>query len=169
MLDVMGVRTAISIDEYLHTSFPDLDREYWDGELRERTVPDYLHSRTQALLVFFFELLRRKLSLYPCSELRLKLRDGLYLIPDVCVFRQPQSSSIPDQPPFIAIEILSPDDRMNAVREKLDQFKAWGVAHVWLVDPHSKRMYSCDQGLVEVPVLSVPELGLEVKAEDVFD
>ena len=46
----MGARAGISVDGYLHTSFPDLDREYRDGELVERSVPDYLHGRTQALL-----------------------------------------------------------------------------------------------------------------------
>jgi Uma2 family endonuclease len=169
MLVHMSAKAGISVAEYLHTSFPDLDREYRDGELLERNVPDYAHARTQALLIFFFEMLRQKLSLYACSELRLKLREGLYLIPDVCVFRAAQSSSVPDQPPIIAIEILTPDDRMSSVREKLDQFKAWGVAHVWLVDPHSKRMYSCDQGLLEVGVLTIPELGLEIKAAEIFE
>ena len=46
----MGARADISVDEYLHTSFPDLDREYRDGEVVERSLPDYLHGRTQALL-----------------------------------------------------------------------------------------------------------------------
>lgn len=32
----MSVNTALSVEEYLHTSFPDLDREYRDGELVER-------------------------------------------------------------------------------------------------------------------------------------
>jgi len=115
----MGARAGISVAEYLHSSFPDLDREYRDGELVERSVPDYLHGRTQALLLVFFEALRKKLSFYACSETRVKVREGLYLIPDVSVFRpSPPPSSVPDQPPFIAVEILSPDDRLNAVREK---------------------------------------------------
>ena len=38
----MGAKTAILIEEYLHTSFPDLDREYRDGEVVERSQPDYM-------------------------------------------------------------------------------------------------------------------------------
>ena len=49
----MGVKTAASLDEYLRTSFPDLDPEYRDREIVERTWPDFLHSRTQTLLAFF--------------------------------------------------------------------------------------------------------------------
>ena len=82
----MDAKTGVSIAEYLHTTFPDLDREYRDGELVERSWPDYLHSRTQALLVFFFEALRKRFPIYACPELRVKPREGLFLIPDVCAF-----------------------------------------------------------------------------------
>lgn len=167
----MGARAGISVDEYLHTSFPDLDREYRDGELVERSVPDYLHGRTQALLLVFFEALRKKLSFYACSETRVKVREGLYLIPDVSVFRpSPPPSSVPDQPPFIAVEILSPDDRLSAVREKLEEYKSWGVPHVWLVDPHSRRMYTCEAaGLTEVSSLRIPELDVAVTPGEIFE
>ena len=40
---------------------------------------------------------------------------------------------VPTIPPFVAIEILSPDDRMTDVRNKLAEYRAWGVTHVWLV------------------------------------
>lgn len=170
MLVNMGARAGISVDEYLHSSFPDLDREYRDGELVERSVPDYLHGRTQALLLVFFEALRKKLSFYACSETRVKVREGLYLIPDVSVFRpSPPPLSVPDQPPFIAVEILSPDDRLNAVREKLAEYKSLGVAHVWLVDPHSRRMYTCEAALTEVPTLRIPELDVAVTPSEIFE
>src|ERR1700675_3022787 len=170
MLRNMGARAGISVDEYLHTSFPDLDREYRDGELVERSLPDYLPGRTQALLLVFFEALRKKLSFYACSETRVKVREGLYLIPDVSVFRpSPPPSSVPDQPPFIVVEILSPDDRLNAVREKLEEYKAWGVPHVWLVDPHSRRMYTCGAGLTEVLSLRIPELRIELLPNRIFE
>jgi len=165
----MGARAGISVDEYLHTSFPDLDREYRDGELMERSVPDYLHGRTQALLLVFFEALRTKLS-FACIETRVRVREGLYLIPDVSVFRPtPPPSSVPDQPPFIAVEILSPDDLWNAMLDKLEEYKSWGVPHVWLVDPHSRRMYTCEAGLTEVPSLRIPELDVEVTQSEIFE
>src|SRR5277367_158548 len=139
----MGARSATSVDRYLHASFPDLDQEFRDGELVERSLPDYLHSRAQALFIVFFEALRNRLSVYVCPELRLKLREGLYLIPDVAVFYPvPPSESVPSTPPLVVIEVLSPDDRWSAVRENLEEYRAWGVKHVWLVDPHSRRMYS---------------------------
>lgn len=166
----MGVKTAASLDEYFRTSFPNLDREYRDGEIVERTVPDYLHSRTQALIAFFFEGLRKRLPVFTCPELRLRLREGLVLIPDVCVYWPGRpGSNFPDVPPLVAIEIMSPDDRLTAVREKLEEYRAWGVKHVWLVDPHSRRMYCCNPGLIEVPTLRVAEIDAEITAADIFE
>ena len=166
----MSAKAGVSVSEYLHTSFPDLDREYRDGELVERSLPDYLHGRTQILLGVLFEALRRKLSLYVCSETRMKLREGLFLIPDIAVFwPSPPPVGVPEIPPLVAIEILSPDDRLAAVLEKMQEFKAWGVPHVWLVDPHSRRMYTCEAGLVETHALLIPKLGVEVNPADIFE
>jgi Uma2 family endonuclease len=165
----MGAKTAMSVEQYLTTSFPDLDKEYRDGELEERSLPDYLHGRTQGMLFAFFLMLSKKFPLFPTVETRLRLANGIFLIPDVSVFypNEPRMS-VPDVPPLIAIEVLSSDDRMTKVREKLNEYQAWGVAHVWLVDPHAKRMYSCDSGFAEVDVLRVQELDIEMKPADIF-
>ncbi len=166
----MGAKTAISVAEYLRTSYPVLDREYRDGEVLERTLPDRLHASTQILLGGVFLAFRIALKLFIYSEMRVQLRPGVFLIPDVCVYHPLQPEKlVPDTPPFIAVEILSPDDRMSEVRNKLDEYRQWGVAHVWLVDPHSRRMYTCDSGLIEVSVLCVPELNLEVHPTDIFE
>ena len=166
----MGAKSAISVEQYLRTSFPDLDKEFRDGEIVERSLPDLLHSFTQGLLVAFFVALRKKLPVFVFPELRLRVRSGLFLIPDVCVFHpsKPQVR-VPDTPPLLAVEILSPDDRHTEVRGKLEEYRIWGVPHVWLVDPHLKRMYICDPGLKEVPTLCIPELGIEVTPADIFE
>ncbi|MGA3237458.1 MAG: Uma2 family endonuclease [Bryobacteraceae bacterium] len=165
----MGAKTAVPAHEYLHTSFPDVDREYRDGELVERTMPDYLHGRTQPVLGVFFEALRRKLPVYACSETRMKLREDLYLIADLAVFWPSQPALLPNSPPLVAIEVLSPDDRLTAVREKLQEYRAWGVSHVWLVDPHSRRLYTRDTRLIEVTSFTIPELDIQLGPTEIFD
>ncbi|HUJ51502.1 MAG TPA: Uma2 family endonuclease, partial [Bryobacteraceae bacterium] len=129
----MAVGTALSVEQYLATSFPDLDKEYRNGELVKRALPDNLHSKTQVLLAAFFEARRKTAAVFPRTELRLKIRSTLILIPDVTVFHpdEPQER-YPDKPPFIAIEILSLDDKLTDVREKLETYRTWGVTHVWL-------------------------------------
>jgi Uma2 family endonuclease len=165
----MDAKAGASLQEYLHTSFPDLDREYRDGELVERALPDYLHGKVQGLLFAFFAALRKTLPVFPCVETRMKIRTGLYLIPDVAVFHPAEPDLVPETPPLVAIEVLSPDDRLSEVRATLEEYKSWGVPHVWLVDPHSQRMYTSEAGLHEVPSLAVPELGVEVTPSDLFE
>ena len=93
-----------------------------------------------------------------------------FRIPDVSVFHPTAPvESVPSHPPFIVVEILSPEDRMSKVRGKLEEYRAWGVPHVWLVDPHERRLYTCDQGLTEVSGLRAPEIGLEVTAANIFE
>jgi Uma2 family endonuclease len=131
----METNAAISVEEYLRTSFPGIDCEYRDGELVERSLPGYAHGRTQALLGIFFQALPKQISVYTSVSTRMKMREGLYLIPDVSVFWPSEPIEVPDSPPLIAIEVLWTDDRLTAVREKLEEYRAWGVPHVWLVDP----------------------------------
>jgi Uma2 family endonuclease len=164
----MGVKTAMSVEEYLHTAFPDLDKEYRDGEIIDRSMPDYSHGKTQALLVAFFFALPDRLSLHPCVETRMRIRPSRYLIPDVAVFYPVEPSEVPVTPPLVAIEVLSPDDRMSDVREKLQEYRTWGVPHVWLIDPRLRRFYVSDPGLIEQSTLQIPELGIELTGKDIF-
>ncbi len=160
----------IAVEEYLHTRFPGVDCEYRDGEIVERALPDLLHSRAHALAGFCFAARRKELSLFPATSTRLRLREGLYLVPDVSVFWPTEpTEAVPSSPPFVVIEILSPDDRMAAVRDKLQEYRDWGIHHVWLVDPYSRRLYTCDAGLREVALLTVPELDIELGPEQIFE
>ncbi|MDP9114042.1 MAG: Uma2 family endonuclease [Acidobacteriota bacterium] len=61
------------------------------------------------------------------------------------------------------------DDRLNSVCEKREEYKSWGVPYVWLIDAHSRRMYTCGAGFTEVPSLRIPELDLEVTPSEIFE
>jgi Uma2 family endonuclease len=165
----MGIKAVLPVAEYLHTAFPGVDKEYRDGELVERCVPDWLHGRTQLLIGAFFLALGKRLPLWPSVETRMRIREGVYLIPDVAVFHGAKPELVPSTPPLIAIEVLSPDDKLADVRRKLEEYRTWGVSHVWLVDPHSKRMYAYEAELHEVSTLTIPALGIEVKPTDIFE
>jgi Uma2 family endonuclease len=45
------------------------------------------------------------------------------------------------QPPFLCVEVLSPDDRAAAIQEKIDDYLAFGVSYVWVINPHARRGY----------------------------
>jgi Uma2 family endonuclease len=42
------------------------------------------------------------------------------------------------RPPLLAVEVLSPDDRINRVIRRITQMLRAGVAVVWLVDPEGR-------------------------------
>ena len=95
----MGAKTAISVEEYLRTSYPGLDREYRDGEVFERTLPDRLHASTRMLLGGFFLVVRVALKLFVYSAMRVRLRTGVFLIPDICVYHPNKPEPlVPDTP-----------------------------------------------------------------------
>ena len=61
-------------------------------------------------------------------------------IPDVVVSEMP----IPDEeifttPPCLCIEILSPDDTIAAMQDRLDDYLHFGVSNIWVVDPWKHR------------------------------
>ena len=166
----MAIKTGVSMEEYLRTSFPDLDCEYVDGEIVERSVPNYSHGKVQSNFSAFFVTLRKKnLPLFPGVETRLRVSPTRVCIPDVCVFSpEPAGSGLMDRP-LIAIEILSPDDRMAQVLEKLESYRTMEIPHIWLTDPMTRRLYVYTGSLLEVPTLPLPEFGVEVTAADLFD
>jgi Uma2 family endonuclease len=166
----MPVKAVLSEEEYLRTSFPGVDQEYQDGELVERSVPDFFHSRVQLRLGGLFLSVETTHRLFAAPEVRLRPRPGRYIIPDVAVFwPEKPTTSIPARAPLIAIEILSADDRMADVRAKLQEYADWGVPHIWLVDPRLGLFYLFRDGLHEVKSFAVPEVKLEINPADVFD
>lgn len=164
----MGAHTALSLEEYLRTSFPDLDREYRDGEIVERTLPDYYHAKVQGRLGMIFGALQAGRPLFPCAETRMRLNANTVVIPDFAVFHGSEPERLPETPPLVAIEILSPDDRFSMVCAKLEKYRDWGIRNVWLIDPDSRRLYTFDEGLSETARFEIPEFDIRITPAEIF-
>jgi Uma2 family endonuclease len=159
----------MSVEEYLHTTFDGADREYLDGEVVERNMGNDSHSAVQVEFVFRFRLDRDRTGLFVRSELRHRVGEARFRIPDVAVFEGRPREQVPSTPPLVAIEILSPDDRVGYVIPKLEEYRQWGVRHIWLADPDSRKLFTYgDAGLHEVTELSLPEHGIVLTLADVF-
>jgi len=169
-VEAMATKPLVAVEEYLRTSFDGPDREYLDGEIVERNVGEKDHSRAQKRLIEVFFEIEKRHRLFAFPELRLRLGPRRFRIPDVCVFAggEPEES-VPTQPPLIAIEIASPDDRLTDVVRKLEEFHAWGVSHVWLVDPTVKKLFVyTGSALQQVSAFAVPEYGVEIPATEIL-
>ncbi len=163
----MATKAALSEEEYLRTSYSGVDREFRDGELLERSVPTYFHGRMQGLFFFFFNLYCRAKNIYPTVETRIRLRSGRYVIPDVAVYWPTQpTTGLPEELPLIVIEILSPDDRMSEVVDKLAEYREHAIPHIWLADPDRNAFYVYRDGLNQVQSVYIPEADLEFRFAD---
>lgn len=152
-------------------SFDGADREYVDGDIVERVVGDKLHSILQGRLIEIFYELRKRHPLYALPEPRHRVRATSYRIPDVAVFAgQKPTEDIPSSPPHIAIEIVSPDDRYTETMQKLEEYRAWGVPNVWVIDPRLRQLAVYESGgLRQVPSLKLSDFGVEFPASQVFE
>jgi Uma2 family endonuclease len=133
----MGVATQIPEREYLETSY-EPDCEFEDGALIERNVGDSDHSWLQAALAAYFFRRRKAWGLHIFTEQRVKLRDGRYVVPDICIVSGPRPpEKVFQSPPFLLIEILSPDDRPIRVNKKIREELDFGVPYIWVIDPET--------------------------------
>ncbi len=151
------------------------EAEYWevpefrDGALLERGDPTFLHGMIQAQLGSCFLLLRQH-GFRPAISASHILRPGLIRIPDVAVHQGMPTMPHPDCPPYVAIKVLSADDRMTAIVGKMREYRDFGVAHAWVVDPELQALYVFDpDGLHQVLSLQIPEFGITLTPQQIFE
>jgi Uma2 family endonuclease len=140
-MDAMSTAAIVSLAEYLETSYRP-DCEYLEGELLERNVGEWDHSRLQSLLSHYLISREKHLGILVVVEQRVQVKARRFRIPDVTVLIGPRpSGGIITEPPFLCIEILSPDDRMQQMQERIDDYLAFGVRYVWLIHPRTRRAF----------------------------
>jgi Uma2 family endonuclease len=137
----MGSVTLVSAAEYLATTFhPDCD--FVDGVIEQRHVGQKDHSSLQTSLPIWFWARRKELRLKAFVEQRLRVTPARFRIPDVCIVELPApDEQVFQQAPYIVIEVLSPDDTLPKLQERLDDYLAMGVVDLWVIDPASRRAW----------------------------
>jgi Uma2 family endonuclease len=167
----MAAATQISVDEYLKTSYRP-DRDYVDGEVRERNLGEYDHSRPQMRLIMFFGAREQEWRIRVVPEQRVQVSTHRFRIPDVCVvLADSPVEAIFRHPPLICIEILSKDDSFKSIVERLDDYAAMGVANVWVIEPVTRRGYTYSAGFMEATdgVLRVQDSDIAVPLASIFE
>lgn len=143
----MTTSTALTLDEFLLLPETEPGSEFIDGEVVQKTMPTWDHGLIQRLLSFVFTLyLRAQPAGDAGSEIRCIFgppgRARTYIPDYVFVIRERlQAGGEPFRgAPDLAVEILSPDDRMPRVMRKLRFYLAHGVRLVWLLDPERRTV-----------------------------
>lgn len=105
--------------EYLRTSWSP-DREFVDGRIEERNLGEKEHSILQRFLTVLFAIKQAEWGVEVFPELRTQTQARRFRVPDVLVTRAGDKfERYVTHPPLIAIEILSPEDTLRAMQEKL--------------------------------------------------
>ena len=136
----MNPPVLMSLEEYLHTRFDGSDREYLDGEVAERNMGELPHAILQAQLAHRLLGLAETHHLRVLTEIRIQVSPTRFRVADVAVWRAGDiGHRIPTVPPFLIVEILSAEDRLVRLQPKIQEYLAYGVEWVWVIDPDERR------------------------------
>ena len=167
----MKTEALVPVEEYLRTTY-DPDCDYVDGEVLERNLGERDHSTVQREFIFFFRSRQQAWKAFVFPEQRVQVSPTRFRVPDICVYvgEEPEDQ-IFRTPPFICIEILSPEDRWTRMQQKIDDYLRFGVPYVFVLDPRDRRVWACTKdGNTEIRdgVLRTGDPSLEVPLAEIF-
>jgi Uma2 family endonuclease len=81
------------------------------------------------------------------------------------------SNQVFTRPPLLCIEVLSKDDTLRGMQERIDDYRAFGVPNIWVLDPAKQRAYICSRGDFREPenrVLAIESSPIRIPLDDLF-
>ena len=155
----MTTGVLISEQEYLHTVY-EPDVEFANGRIEERCMGEQDHSAWQEALILWFGSHRKEWQLRARPELRVNVTAEHYQVPAITLVRNAElQDQILTRPPIAVFEILSPEDRVSRLFEKLEQYERMGIPNIIIVEPtgarlHRKyvsgKMIPCNEGILRL-------------------
>ena len=134
----------VTIEEYLRTSYHP-DCEYVDGTIEERHLGEREHSVLQIFFGYLFRAHQGAWNTRVFSEYRVQVSQTRFRVPDITVVRaDTPHQKILRTAPLLAIEILSPKDTLARLHFKVRDYLQFGVEHIWIIDPNTRRAYVAD-------------------------
>jgi Uma2 family endonuclease len=165
----MATAVLIPLEQYLSTSYRP-DREYIDGEVVERNMGKWEHSRIQALLTIWFGNHEREWQVQTVTEWRTQVSGTRVRIPDVLLVRQGAQPDVLSDPPLLIVEILSPDDSYSDTQKRADDYLRMGVQTIWIIDPATRTGRVCSgRSWVEAARLEVAGSPIFVELASLFE
>jgi Uma2 family endonuclease len=165
----MAATTAlVTVADYLKMS-ADPDCEYVGGVIEERPGGEYDHSTWQIALAAFFLAREKELGILSRPELRVQVAADSFRVPDVTLLsREAPREQIITHPPLAVFEILSPEDSMTRMLEKLAEYERMGVAAIWVIEPKRLLYYRYREGqLSPGTIFDLPGTGFSVPFSEI--
>jgi Uma2 family endonuclease len=140
----------VPVEEYLNTSYHP-DREYIDGVVVERNLGEKKHSRIQRKLIQYISNNYEQAGIEVFPEQRVQVTPTRFRVPDVTVVQFAEAQGeIFTEPPCLVIEILSREDSMQDMQEKVDDYLSFGIPYIWIINPRlQKGFVATSVGMIE--------------------
>lgn len=167
----MATATLIPVEEYLTTSY-EPDREYIDGLAVERNLGEYDHGRMQTCLGAWLFRREREWNIRVVVEQRVTVAAKRYRVPDVCIISRDRAiEPVITDPPLACIEVLSREDRLRSIEQKIEDYTAMGVPAIWLFDPLKRQAFVCTLNGLVAPgdgILKVPGTPIQIPLKEIL-
>lgn len=161
----------VSVEDYLSMAF-EHDCEYVDGVIEERDLGEFEHAYVQGILVTLFNNHRADWGVYALPEQRVQTRKAHFRVPDITILREgTKREGILTHPPLLVIEVQSPDVPMRRTTIKAAEYRAFGIEHVWVIDPYARVAYRGTEAgleLLRTGELVIPGTPIRVFPEELF-
>lgn len=137
----MATKVHVPVQAYLASSY-EPDAEYVEGEIEERPMGEYDHAAWQEAICKWFWKHAEAWNVRVKPELRIKVTPTRYRVPDVTLLdRDLPIEQINTRPPLAVFEVLSPEDSLQRLKRKLEDYKTMGIPDIWVIDPQDATYY----------------------------
>jgi Uma2 family endonuclease len=161
----------ISVEQYLSTVY-EHDCEFVDGVIEERDLGEFDHAFLQGILAAIFNNHRAEWGILCLPEQRVQTQQYHFRVPDVTILRSgTPRERILTHPPLLVIEIQSPEDTLRRTTAKAAEYLAFGIEHVWVIDPNARVAYRGTADGLELlrsGELEIPASPIRIALADLF-
>src|SRR5438552_9909 len=162
-------RKGLTLEEFLRLPEREPALEFAEGEVTQKVSPQGQHSAIQSEFIERINTFGRRRRLARAfSELRTTFA-GRSRVPDVAVYRwdripTDRAGRVPNvvtEPPGLAIEIVSPGQRVNPLVRRCLWYVTNGVAVALLVDPDDESVLAFRPGQATTALRGPVRIDLE--------
>jgi Uma2 family endonuclease len=137
----MATTTHVPVEVYLRSSY-EPDAEYVDGKIEERAAAEFDHASWQQAIQKWFWQHEKEWGIRALPALRVRVAATRYRVPDVTVLDRSRAiEQIITHPPLAVFEVLSSEDSLQRLKRKLEDYRAMGIAEIWVIDPQDNTFY----------------------------
>ena len=142
----MATTTHVPVEVYLRSSY-EPDAEYVDGEIEESPMGEFDHtSWQQAIQIWFWQHEKGMGYSRACRSYGFgSLRRGIAFPMSRCLTAADPSSRSSRTRRSPCLRFCLPEDRLQRMKRKLEDYRAMGIPEIWVIDPQDSTFYRYEE------------------------